>query len=115
MHASWVGDELREIRNTHHSFHSPLGTLGGMMYTAVSCFITKGKEPWTLHNNVEDCDRTKEAKGCEEIQYPKADGKLSFDLLSNLQRSGTSHEGDQPAHLRVKDHLKHVPSSKLPV
>lgn len=43
------------------------------------------------------------------IEYPKADGKLSFDLLTNLARSGTNHEGDQPAHLRVKEDKAEVP------
>ena len=110
VHSSWIGAELRVTRNSHHSFHTPLGTLGGMVHTALASFITKGKEPWTLHNNVRDCDRTKEAALCPVIEYPKADGKVSFDLLTNLQRSGTAHEGDQPAHLRVKEELKDVPS-----
>ena len=88
LYNSWVGAELKEIRNTHAAFHSPLGTLGGMAYTAMSCFVTKGNEPWTLHNHTRDADRTKPAAECEEIKYPKADGVLSFDLLTNLQRSG---------------------------
>lgn len=110
LYNSWVGAELKEIRNTHAAFHSPLGTLGGMAYTAMSCFVTKGNEPWTLHNHVRDADRTKPAAECQEIQYPKADGVLSFDLLTNLQRSGTSHDHDQPAHLRVKPELSNIPT-----
>ena len=35
-----------------------------------------------------DCDKTKPAAECPEIKYPKPDGVLSFDLLTNLQRSG---------------------------
>jgi electron-transferring-flavoprotein dehydrogenase len=38
----------------------------------------------------------------DPIIYPKPDGKLSFDLLSNLQRSGTTHEADQPSHLHIQ-------------
>lgn len=102
LRSSWVFDELRVARNSHAAFHSPLGLAGGMMHTALACFITKGYEPWTLKNSMRDCDATKPADQCTEIEYPKPDGKLSFDLLTNLQRSGTSHEGDQPAHLRVK-------------
>lgn len=82
--------------------------VGGMIYTAFSCFISKGKEPWTLHNKTIDADRTKPASECQPIEYPKPDGILSFDLLTNLQRSGTSHEHDQPAHLRVKSELAHM-------
>ena len=39
---------------------------------------------------------------CTKIDYPKPDGVLSFDLLTNLARSGTAHEADQPSHLRIK-------------
>jgi electron-transferring-flavoprotein dehydrogenase len=37
------------------------------------------------------------------IAYPKPDGKISFELLDNLARSGTNHEHDQPVHLTLKD------------
>jgi electron-transferring-flavoprotein dehydrogenase len=37
------------------------------------------------------------------IDYPKPDGKISFDLLENLSRSGTNHEDDQPVHLRLRN------------
>lgn len=43
------------------------------------------------------------------VQYPKPDGEISFDLLTNLQRSGTYHDDDQPAHLRIKPELADVP------
>ena len=36
---------------------------------------------------------------------------MTFDLLSNLQRSGTYHADDQEAHLKVKPELCHVPQS----
>lgn len=105
---SWIADELKVVRNTHASFHGGLAV--GMIYTAFSCFITQGKEPWTFANSIKDSAKTKPAKECTEIIYPKNDGVISFDLLSNLQRSGTSHEGDQPAHLRVKKECAHIPS-----
>lgn len=78
------------VRNTHAAFHLPGGTIAGMAHSGLSCLITKGKEPWTLRNKVKDADRTRPAKECEEIVYPKPDGVLSFDLLTNLQRSGTA-------------------------
>lgn len=40
--------------------------------------------------------------------YPKPDGVLSFDLLSNLARAGTAHEHDQPSHLRIKVRMLRV-------
>mmetsp|Transcript_14582 Transcript_14582/g.13178 ORF Transcript_14582/g.13178 Transcript_14582/m.13178 type:complete len:210 (-) Transcript_14582:57-686(-) len=104
---SWVGKELFEIRNTHASFH--YGLIYGMIYTAFACFISKGNEPWTLTNHVPDSQRTKPAKHFKEIDYPKADNIVTFDLLTNLQRSGTYHD-EQPSHLRIKENLKHIPS-----
>jgi electron-transferring-flavoprotein dehydrogenase len=109
LRSSWIGDELKEIRNTHAAFHN--GVLAGMTHTALSCFITKGKEPWTLSNTQTDADKTSLAKDCKVIDYPKPDGVISFDLLSNLQRSGTNHDHDQPAHLRVKGDKTDVPSN----
>lgn len=108
---SWIGEELRVVRNSHGAFHKR-GMAYGMIHTAFSSFITKGFEPWTFRNKVPDCDHTLPAAHPQApvIDYPKPDGKLSFDLLTNLQRSGTFHEHDQPAHLRVKPHLAHVPS-----
>ena len=41
LRSSWVFDELRVARNSHAAFHSPLGLAGGMMHTALACFITK--------------------------------------------------------------------------
>ncbi|MGY4502778.1 electron-transferring-flavoprotein dehydrogenase [Bradyrhizobium sp. GM24.11] len=35
--------------------------------------------------------------------YPKPDGKITFDKLSSVFLSNTNHEEDQPVHLRVAD------------
>eukprot|EP01038_Epipyxis_sp_PR26KG_P006940 gene6940-9494_t len=107
--ASWIGDELKIVRNCHSSFH--YGLLPGLIHTAFSCFITKGKEPWTLKNEEKDSQKTKESKLFEEIKYPKTDGILSFDLLTNLTRSGTYHDHDQPSHLQVKTGMENIPSN----
>lgn len=50
-----------------------------------------------------DHKRLKPAKECQPIEYPKPDGKISFDLLTSVALTGTNHEGDQPAHLTLKD------------
>jgi electron-transferring-flavoprotein dehydrogenase len=39
----------------------------------------------------------------EPIQYPKPDGVLTFDRLTDLSFSNTNHSEDQPAHLTLKD------------
>jgi electron-transferring-flavoprotein dehydrogenase len=111
LYGSWVGKELYEIRNSHQSFYSPLGTIGGMAYTAFSCFLSKGREPWTFYNQKTDAEKTEPAKLHSPIIYPKPDAKLSFDLLTNLQRANTNHEHDQPSHLVVKPGMDRIPST----
>jgi electron-transferring-flavoprotein dehydrogenase len=45
----------------------------------------------------------KRAKDCQPIIYPRADGVLTFDRLTNVAYSNTNHAEDQPAHLRLKN------------
>jgi electron-transferring-flavoprotein dehydrogenase len=73
--------------------------------------FTKGKEPWTLAHKKKDCDTTLPKDQCKPIDYPKHDGVLTFDLLTNLTRSGTNHDHDQPAHLKIRADLAHVPAT----
>jgi len=42
------------------------------------------------------------------IDYPRPDGKISFDKTSSVYLTGTNHGENQPVHLRLKD-------SKLPI
>jgi electron-transferring-flavoprotein dehydrogenase len=44
---------------------------------------------------------------CKPIEYPKADGVISFELLESVSRSGTNHAENQPVHLRIRN--KDVP------
>lgn len=114
LESSWVADELKAVRNVHAAFHN--GTLPGLLYAGLNAFVLKGKEPWTIDNKLPDSAKTRPAKDFAPIEYPKPDGKLTFDLLSNLQRSGTNHSHDQPAHLRIKVEHADVPSKEsLPV
>ena len=39
----------------------------------------------------------------DPIKYPKPDGIISFDRLTNVSFSGTNHEENQPCHLQLKD------------
>ena len=103
LRESWVWKELQSVRNIRPSFHSPLGLYGTMLYTGIFYYILRGKEPWTLRNSKSDAEHLKPAKECQPIEYPKPDGEISFDLLSSVALSGTNHEGDQPAHLTLRD------------
>ena len=59
--------------------------------------------PWTLHRKQADHALPEAAAECKPIDYPKPDGKLTFDRLSSVFISNTNHEEDQPAHLTLKD------------
>nr|CAI5820171.1 unnamed protein product [Callosobruchus analis] len=99
---SWIWKELKAVRNVRPSFHNPLGLYGGLIYSGFTVAV-RGLEPWTFSHGDPDNKRLKPAKECKPIDYPKPDGKISFDLLSSVALTGTNHEGDQPPHLTLLD------------
>lgn len=101
MENSWVYDELREVRNIRPSFHNPLGLWGGMAWSGLDSMILKGKVPFTFHHPKEDSAATETASHHKPIDYPKPDGKLSFDILTSVSLTGTNHAENQPVHLRL--------------
>lgn len=107
---SWVYKDLYKVRNCHEAF-SRWGVGGGLVYTGLATHITKGREPWTLSHSGVDSSKTQPAEQHKPISYPAPDGKLTFDLLTNLQRSGTYHAEDQPIHLRIKPEVALTPES----
>jgi electron-transferring-flavoprotein dehydrogenase len=66
-------------------------------------FVLRGHIPWTLRRDKADHTYLKPAADCPRIDYPKPDGKLTFDRLSSVFISNTNHEENQPAHLTLKD------------
>jgi electron-transferring-flavoprotein dehydrogenase len=100
LRQSWLWDELHQVRNIRPSFR--WGTLGGLLYSALDTYVLRGKAPWTLHHHA-DHQALKKAGECYPIEYPKPDGKISFDRLSSVFISNTNHEEDQPPHLTLKD------------
>lgn len=105
---SSIWKELKEVRNMRPSFHSPLGMLGGVLYSGLEAYVLKGRVPWTLHHPGPDHAATKTAAESKKIEYPKPDGVLSFDILTSVSRTGTNHEEDQPVHLKVPDWNAHA-------
>lgn len=103
LKSSWVWKELYQARNVRPSFHTPLGLYGGLMYTGIFYPFLRGMEPWTLKYSTVDSKSLKPASESKEIEYPKPDGEVSFDLLSSVALTGTNHDHDQPAHLTLKD------------
>jgi electron-transferring-flavoprotein dehydrogenase len=98
---SWVWDELYAVRNIRPSFK--WGFWAALVYSGLDTFLFRGKAPWTLHHHGPDHKSLKPAKDCRKIDYPKPDGVISFDRLTNVAFSGTNHEEDQPVHLQLKD------------
>lgn len=98
---SWLYKELYEVRNVRQMFAKNFYL--GMAYTGATILLTKGMEPFTLKHAHGDHEVLKPKDQCKPINYPKPDGELTFDLLTNHARSGTEHAADQPAHLVLKD------------
>ncbi|MHC0054213.1 electron transfer flavoprotein-ubiquinone oxidoreductase [Actibacterium sp. D379-3] len=57
----------------------------------------------TLKHGKSDAAATGEAAKFKPIDYPKPDGKISFDRLTNVSFAMTNHEESQPCHLQLKD------------
>ncbi len=98
---SWVWKELQEVRNIRPAF-SKFGFWGALGYSAIDAYVLRGKAPWTWTHH-QDHETLKQAASAKRIEYPKPDGKLTFDRLSSVFLSNTNHEEDQPSHLVLKD------------
>jgi electron-transferring-flavoprotein dehydrogenase len=57
----------------------------------------------TLKHGKSDAEATGKARDYKPIDYPKPDGRLSFDRLTNVSFSATNHAENQPSHLKLKD------------
>ena len=98
---SWLFDELYRARNFKQWMSK--GLYSGTVMVGVEQTLLGGKFPWTLHHGHADHECLRPASECEPIDYPKADGKLTFDRLSSVFVSNTNHEENQPCHLILKD------------
>ncbi|NVK23203.1 MAG: electron transfer flavoprotein-ubiquinone oxidoreductase [Kangiellaceae bacterium] len=97
---SWAWKELHTQRNFGPAQHK-WGNILGSAYSFIDINIFNGKLPWTLSDPKADHSQLKPAAECKKINYPKPDGKLSFDKLSSVFVSNTNHEEDQPIHLKL--------------
>jgi electron-transferring-flavoprotein dehydrogenase len=99
-----VGKDLKKVRNvkplwSKFGLAAGLG-LGGLdMWTNTLGFSLMG----TIGHGKSDAEATEKADKHTPIIYPKPDGKLSFDRLTNVAFSFTNHEESQPAHLKLLD------------
>lgn len=97
---SWAYQELKETANFGPAIHKYGTVLGGAYNFADQ--LLGGKLP-AVHDTATDHARLKTAGESQKIDYPRPDGKLSFDKPSSVFLSNTNHEEDQPIHLKVAD------------
>ena len=98
---SWLFEELNSTRNAGPAWHK-FGIFFGSAYSFVEQLF-KGKFPWTLKDPTPDHATLQSAESSPQIDYPKPDGKISYDKLSSVFLSNTNHEEDQPCHLTLID------------
>jgi electron-transferring-flavoprotein dehydrogenase len=102
---SWLHTALASAKNFKLWFKK--GKLIGNLMTGIEQWLLPRLgvkvPPWTLHNSDPDHAALRPANECAPIDYPKPDGKLTFDRLSSVFVSNTNHEENQPAHLTLKD------------
>ncbi|NRB20869.1 MAG: electron transfer flavoprotein-ubiquinone oxidoreductase [Rhodobacteraceae bacterium] len=100
-----IGDDLKKVRNV-----KPMWSKWGMM----ASLMLGGLDMWTntlfgfsffgtVKHGKNDAMATEEASKHKMITYPKPDGKLSFDRLTNVSFAMTNHEESQPCHLQLAD------------
>jgi electron-transferring-flavoprotein dehydrogenase len=100
-----IGQDLKKVRNV-----KPMWSKWGL----VASLAFGGLDMWTnnlfgfslfgtLKHGKTDAAATGKAADYKPIDYPRPDGVLSFDRLTNVAFSFTNHEESQPPHLRLKD------------
>ncbi|HEX6321121.1 MAG TPA: electron transfer flavoprotein-ubiquinone oxidoreductase [Burkholderiales bacterium] len=98
---SWLYDELHRGRNFKPWMSKGLYT--GSLMMGIDQVVLRGKAPWTLRHEHADHQTLVPKSQAKPIEYPKPDGKLTFDRLSSVYLSNTNHNEDQPVHLTLKD------------
>ncbi|MCK0167616.1 electron transfer flavoprotein-ubiquinone oxidoreductase [Jannaschia sp. S6380] len=99
-----IGKDLKRVRNVKPLW-SNYGLMASLTVGGASMWVNNiaGTSLFTNKHGKSDAESTEPASKHKPIVYPKPDGKLSFDRLTNVAFSFTNHEESQPAHLTLKD------------
>jgi electron-transferring-flavoprotein dehydrogenase len=98
-----IGKDLHKVRNVKPLW-SRFGLIASLLGGGASMWAsTFGLGLFTLRHGKPDHAATEPAAKHKPIDYPKPDGILSFDRLTNVAFSFTNHDENQPAHLVLKD------------
>ena len=102
---SWLHAELQQAKNFKQWFKK--GRSVATLMTGVEQWLLPKlgmrNAPWTIHHATPDHATLLPADSQRKIEYPKPDGTLTFDRLSSVFLSSTSHDEHQPCHLKLKD------------
>ena len=98
---SWIYRELYKARNVKPSFS--WGLILGILFTGIDQILFRGKAPFTLKHKHADHETLKPSDKMPKIDYPKPDGRITFDRTSSVYLTGTNHRENQPIHLKLKD------------
>ncbi|HAU4907684.1 TPA: electron transfer flavoprotein-ubiquinone oxidoreductase [Aeromonas hydrophila] len=102
LQQSWLAHELKTARNFGAALHRWGPWLGGAFNWLEQRLFAR-TSPFTLLDKEPDYRQLRMASRCQPIDYPKPDGRLSFDKLSSVYLANTSHDEDQPCHLKLQD------------
>ncbi|NNC48006.1 MAG: electron transfer flavoprotein-ubiquinone oxidoreductase [Sphingomonas sp.] len=103
VRASWVGKELKKVRNVQPMVAKFGGQFGSFLAGIEMWLNHLGiGTPWTMKHTA-DHKHMRLKEHVAPIHYPKPDGVLTFDKLSSVYISNTNHEEDQMVHLQLKD------------
>jgi electron-transferring-flavoprotein dehydrogenase len=101
VHASWVWEELKHVRNFAPAVArlGPLlgGVIGRLEQTPIGPHLPQ------LRNFTHDRATLLSAQAAVPIEYPSPDGVISFDRASSVYLANIRHEENQPCHLVLVD------------
>jgi electron-transferring-flavoprotein dehydrogenase len=100
-----VGKDLKIVRNVA-PLNTRFGPKLGMMLGGFDMWcqtLLKFSLFGTLKHGKNDALSTSKAADYAPIEYPKPDGKLSFDRLTDVSFSATNHDENEPCHLHLAD------------
>ena len=100
-----VGKDLKKVRNVA-PLNARFGPLGGLILGGFDMWfqtLFKFSLLGSLKHGKSDAEATESAEKHEEIKYPKPDGSISFDRLTNVSFAMTNHEENQPCHLQLSN------------
>ncbi len=107
LRESWLGKELWKFRNFHQAMAHGIGPLA-IAHVGLQ-MITGGRGVRDCYPHVEGHSLMRKRGAVKPLHKEpfKPDGVLTFDKLTNVYFSGTTHEEDQPAHLLVHASADH--------